>query len=173
MNHDALSLSNSTFTNNKADNQGAILGFRYPISLHGTNNFTNNAGGAVRLLQTRLDASGTIWFEGNTAMEGAAIAMEDQCLVSKNVLKLFAFYLLDFKLLLLQLQLFQNVSMTFLNNSAEKVGGAISIQNPSVGLDVIQLFNTRCFIQYEVTTAPNILDPNLNWTVSIEHSFSV
>ena len=55
--------------------------------------------------------------------------------------------------------------MDFVNNSASR-GGAISVQSASVGIDndIIRLFNTRCFVQYEVeNTAPHM--PPSEWNV--------
>ena len=74
-------LPSSTFTGNRAENQSALLGFRFPLTLKGSTVFSDNEGGAVSLLQTRIDAMGDIRFKGNRAREGAAIAMEDQSLV--------------------------------------------------------------------------------------------
>ena len=70
--------------------------------------------------------------------------------------------------------------MTFINNSAVHddkdfarlhtsmgVGGAISVLSPSVGIDsdIIRLFNTRCFLQYEVGVLSAVLQPS-EWNVS-------
>ena len=63
-------------------NQSALLGFRFPLTLKGSTMFSDNQGGALSLLQTRIDAMGDILFEGNRATEGAAIVMEEQSLVS-------------------------------------------------------------------------------------------
>ena len=54
------------------------------MSLLGTNLFNDNVGGAVSLLQTHMNAIGTIQFDNNEATEGAAITMEDQSVVCKN-----------------------------------------------------------------------------------------
>ena len=56
--------------------------------------------------------------------------------------------------------------MQFVRNSAETQGGAIYVQAPSVAIDfnIAPIFNTRCFIQYEVTTQPFSLDP-AEWEV--------
>ena len=56
--------------------------------------------------------------------------------------------------------------MNFIGNSAEMRGGAISVQAPSVAIDsnILPIFNTRCFIEYEITTEPFSLDPAM-WKV--------
>ena len=56
--------------------------------------------------------------------------------------------------------------MHFIENSAQMQGGAISVRAPSVAIDsnILLIFNTRCFIEYEVTTEPFSLDPVL-WEV--------
>lgn len=79
----------------------------------------------------------------------------------------------------MQIQLFQGTNMTFINNSAiqegitsaksdvKGIGGAISVRSGSVGIDsdIIRLFNTRCFLQYEVGSVSANLPPS-NWSVS-------
>ena len=67
----------STFIGNVA-NRGAVLSLRYPLSLHGTNIFKNNSGGAMFLLQARIECNDFIWFEDNSATNGAAIELLDQ-----------------------------------------------------------------------------------------------
>ena len=56
--------------------------------------------------------------------------------------------------------------MSFIRNYAEIQGGAISVRAPTVGLDtdIIRLFNTRCFIQYEFSKVPASVDP-AEWKV--------
>ena len=72
--------------------------------------------------------------------------------------------------------------MNFNGNSARAQGGAISVRAPSVAIDsnILPIFNTRCFIEYEVTTEPFSLDPVLwevmscsLWEGSIDSKFSV
>ena len=72
--------------------------------------------------------------------------------------------------------------MNFIGNSARVQGGAISVRAPSVAIDsnILPIFNTRCFIEYEVTTEPFSLDPVLwevmscsLWEGSIDSKFSV
>ena len=57
--------------------------------------------------------------------------------------------------------------MSFIGNHAEVQGGAISVRTPTVGLDtdIVRLFNTRCFIQYEFSNAPSSIDP-AEWKVN-------
>ena len=75
----------SVFENNTSleDNQdtSAIAAFRFPTIFSGFNNFTGNIGGGITLLNTRMEASGSLWFEGNRAVFGGGIAMDDRCLV--------------------------------------------------------------------------------------------
>ena len=76
-----LHTSYSTFTANKAQRQGAILSFRFPISLAGTNVFERNEGGGISLMQSRVDVGGTVHFIENSATNGGGLGLEDQCLV--------------------------------------------------------------------------------------------
>ena len=69
------------FFSNKAKRQGAILSFRFPISLSGTNVFERNEGGGIALIQSRVDVGGVALFIENSAVDGAGLALEDQCLV--------------------------------------------------------------------------------------------
>jgi hypothetical protein len=57
------------------------LSFRLPISLSGINTFRGNKGGAITLLQSRVDISGSAMFKDNSARVGAALILEDQSLV--------------------------------------------------------------------------------------------
>ena len=59
----------------------AVSIFRYPLLLQGSNIFKENEGGAITLLQTQLDVSGSAWFEGNHAYDGGAITILDQSVV--------------------------------------------------------------------------------------------
>ena len=81
-----LLIINSTFSGNKATNQSAILSFRIPISLSGTTTFRENQGGAITLLQSRVDISGSATFKDNSARVGAALILEDQRLVLAKLL---------------------------------------------------------------------------------------
>lgn len=56
--------------------------------------------------------------------------------------------------------------MEFVNNSASW-GGGISVRSASVGIDtdIIRLFNTRCFLQYEIENTAAHLRPS-EWNVS-------
>ena len=71
----------SNFTRNRASNQSAVFTFRLPLVFVGKNIFRGNEGGAVYLLQTRLDAMGTLLFESNTAVLGGAVTFEDYSVV--------------------------------------------------------------------------------------------
>ena len=69
---------------------------------------------------------------------------------------------------LLQLHLLRRANITFIGNHANERGGAMSVISPSVGLDtdIIRLFNTRCFIQYDVNNSPDSTPPS-EWNVRI------
>ena len=58
--------------------------------------------------------------------------------------------------------------VSFVGNYAKVQGGAISIRAPTVGLDtdIVRLFNTRCFIQYEYGNVSSSLDP-AKWDVRL------
>ena len=75
----------STFFGNKKE-QSAIVSFRFPISLSGTNVFRRNEGGGISLMQSRVDLSGTVHFIENSAVVGGGMALEDQCLVMVNTI---------------------------------------------------------------------------------------
>lgn len=81
MSHSRIFCSHSNFIGNKAKKQGAVLSFRYPVSLSGINVFKRNEGGGVSLMQSRVDVSGTVYFIKNSALSGGGLALEDQCLV--------------------------------------------------------------------------------------------
>lgn len=51
-----------------------------------------------------------------------------------------------------QINLVNGTTITFTENAASSVGGAILVRNPSVGIDIRpnSLYNHLCFIQYEV-----------------------
>ena len=73
-----------TLCSNITDNTGdrALLSVRFPIQLEGSNIISDNIeGGGVSLLDTRMDTKGSILFEGNSAVYGGAIAIEDEGLV--------------------------------------------------------------------------------------------
>ena len=74
-------------------------------------------------------------------------------------------------LLILQIHLLKDSAMFFLGNSATMEGGGIHVRAPSVAIDfnIDPIFNTGCFIQYEVSTEPFSLDPS-NWKVWSTHS---
>lgn len=59
---------------------------RFPITLNGSNYFVNNTGGGITLLNTQMDAYGTIVMDQNTAAFGGGLAMDDRCLVCTYVL---------------------------------------------------------------------------------------
>ena len=75
----------SIFTGNKAEREGAIMSFRFPISLNGTNIFRRNEGGGISLMQSRVDVGGAVHFIENSAVVGGGMALEDQCLVLINL----------------------------------------------------------------------------------------
>ena len=78
----------STFFGNKEEmlQQSAVVSFRFPISLSGTNVFRKNEGGGISLMQSRVDVGGTVHFIENSAVVGGGMALEDQCLVKLKFL---------------------------------------------------------------------------------------
>ena len=56
--------------------------------------------------------------------------------------------------------------MYFFRNTAKMTGGAMYVRAPSVAIDsnILPIFNTRCFIEYEVTREPFSLPPK-DWKV--------
>lgn len=84
----------STFDENFSVDQAngdtsALAAFRFPVTFRGVNNFTNNIGGGITLLNTRMDAYNEMNFINNTAVFGGGIAMDDRCLVSSLVVKYY------------------------------------------------------------------------------------
>ena len=77
--------SYSIFDTNSAEDvngdTSALAAFRFPVTFRGVNNFTNNIGGGITLLNTRMDAYDCMNFINNTAVFGGGIAMDDRCLV--------------------------------------------------------------------------------------------
>ena len=78
----SLSLLFSSFLNNVAHEEGAVLSLRFPIKFNGRTVFKNNMGGGVVVLQSRMDVSGWVWFEGNTADQGGALMLREESVVS-------------------------------------------------------------------------------------------
>ena len=72
----------------------------------------------------------------------------------------------------MQFNVFSGANVLFRNNSAE-IGGALQVNNPSIGQDLLSLFNVHCFIQYEIerddskTIAPD--DWNVRYTDTYTH----
>ena len=77
-------MNSSKFINNKArkDSEGALMAFRFPISLLGTSLFKGNGGGGIALLQSHLNNHGSTWFEANYAIDGGGLEMRDTSFVS-------------------------------------------------------------------------------------------
>ena len=82
----SLLFSFSLFQNNtslqSAQDTSAVAAFRFPTTFSGNNTFISNRGGGITLLNTRMQASGTLLFEKNVAVFGGGVAMDDRCLVS-------------------------------------------------------------------------------------------
>lgn len=74
----------SNFAGNQADNRSAVMSLRFPLAFEETNVFTSNCGGAIFLLQARMELRGTLVLEKNTAKEGAGINIENEGLVSSR-----------------------------------------------------------------------------------------
>ena len=66
----------------------------------------------------------------------------------------------------MQVQLFPNTRMTFVNNSASQFGGAIAVQNYRDANDITLILNNNCFVQYNIG-CENDNNP-FEWTVSIK-----
>lgn len=83
----------SLFVNNTSNGEtkdtSAIAAFRFPIIFSGTNVFLRNVGGGITLLNTQMKASGVLQFDGNTAVFGGGIAMDDRCLVTLNSVHIY------------------------------------------------------------------------------------
>ena len=80
--------SYSIFDANSAEDvngdTSALAAFRFPVTFRGVNNFTNNLGGGITLLNTRMDAYDSMNFINNAAVFGGGIAMDDRCLVGSS-----------------------------------------------------------------------------------------
>ena len=78
----------STFDNNTSlestEDTSAIAAFRFPTMFSGVTRFVRNRGGGVTLLNTQMivQENASLYFDSNTAVFGAGIAMDDRCLVS-------------------------------------------------------------------------------------------
>lgn len=55
--------------------------FRFQVELVGNVTFSGNNGGGVVLFHTRMNINGNVVFEGNTAMMGGAVTLEDESFV--------------------------------------------------------------------------------------------
>ena len=73
----------SRFVGNKVgtDGTGALLSLRHPITLKDSNIFQGNMGGALSLFQARMDVSGQVLFENNTALNGGGMLMFELSIV--------------------------------------------------------------------------------------------
>ena len=49
-----------------------------------------------------------------------------------------------------QVQLFPNTNMVFKDNNAQRLGGAIGVDNIRVEEDISLLLNYDCFLQYNI-----------------------
>lgn len=77
-----FTFSYSTFTNNTATTDGTVLLIRFGAIFEGTNTFTGNSGGGIVLVLARMDSRGNLWFQNNSALDGAGVLMQEHCLVS-------------------------------------------------------------------------------------------
>lgn len=55
--------------------------FRFQVELVGNVTFSDNNGGAVVLFQTRMNITGNVVFEGNSATMGGAVTLQDESFV--------------------------------------------------------------------------------------------
>ena len=70
----------------------------------------------------------------------------------------------------LQINLINGTTINFIDNYAKSVGGAILVQNPSIGMDIRPqtIYNHLCFIQFETEKeGSESLTPG-EWEVSVE-----
>ena len=111
------------------------------VEIEGYNNkFIRNIGGAVTLLNTRVDVKDRVEFYKNEAVFGGGLALSGRCLVSNRLASMFSNGFL-------QVLLYENSSMRFEGNRASGSGAAIFVVYPSSNF-VLPILNRGCFIQY-------------------------
>ena len=64
-----------------------------------------------------------------------------------------------------QVQLFPSTNMIFTNNSAQRLGGAIGVDNVRVEEDLALILNYNCFLQYNIGNEDEFYPSN--WKVII------
>ena len=64
-----------------------------------------------------------------------------------------------------QVQLFPGTNMIFTNNSAQRLGGAIGVDNVRVEEDLALILNYNCFLQYNIGNEDEFYPSN--WKVFI------
>lgn len=139
-----VSFTDCTFDNNTSlestEDTSAIAAFRFPTMFSGVTRFVRNRGGGVTLLNTQMivQENASLYFDSNTAVFGAGIAMDDRCL----------------------LEISPGVNMTFINNVAMESGGGIYVEFPPIRF-VVDIFNRLCFLQYSDGTGTDV--PPQEW----------
>ena len=78
------------------------------------------------------------------------------------------FMSLVINILHIQVQLFPNTNITFKDNSAQRLGGAIGVDNIRVEEDLALILNFNCFLQYNVGKEDEFYPSR--WKVSYVHS---
>lgn len=102
------------------------------------------------IYQTKVDCPQQLTFENNHAANGGAVTLEDQSLVSSILFHVLLLLLKHCSTPFVQFNLFYGTSVVFQNNKAESVGGAILVNNPSISQDHELVYNSFCFLQYDV-----------------------
>ena len=101
------------------DNGIMVLDFSYNV-IFANCSFYANTDTPIWIYNSNFTLSGTILFSNNTAYEGGALAFYGESYVS----------------------IANNTNVTFLNNTAENVGGAIFVRNP------LPYVTHSCFLQF-------------------------
>ena len=106
---------------------GILYSTSHPIIINGTMTFINNAASAIELHDTKLDIrSGShLEFTGNKSPYGGALALYDCSFIT----------------------VYSNTSLTFINNTADVLGGAI-YAGSCTGANRPAIISVQCFIQY-------------------------
>ena len=112
---------------------GAVYLDTLTISFVGYITFTNNTGGAIVAINTRINihANASVKFSNNLAVSGGALYLAGYSWISTS----------------------PNVRVSFINNSAHEYGGAIYFEKSSSGNSAFSV--DKCFLQYsDDTRAP-------------------
>ncbi|XP_065897681.1 uncharacterized protein [Dysidea avara] len=125
---------------------GTVVGIRFPVVFSGTNIFRSNTGGGINMNHARITINGTMLFQENYgATIGGAMRIGEVTL----------------------LHVMPDAHLTFINNSASQLGGAIGVENVR-GSDVTVILSNFCFIQYNIG-GENEYDPK-HWMANFTFS---